>query len=38
MGILKVAHPGTIIPAGIVLALLGNSIEAMKHIKVPKDL
>ncbi len=38
LGILKVAHPGTIIPAGIVLAFLGNSIEAMKHIKVPKDI
>lgn len=38
LSILKFALPGTIIPAGITLALLGNAFEGIKHIQVPKDL
>ena len=37
LSILKFATPGTVVPAGIVLALLWNAFEGIKHIQVPKD-
>ncbi len=37
LSILQFASPGTIVPAGLVLGLAGNTIEGMKHIQVPKD-
>jgi|GEM_PF-2722508 len=36
--ILKYASPGLIIPAGLVVGLTGNGIEALKHVQVPADL
>lgn len=38
LSLLKLASPGLIIPAGLVVGLTSNSIEGIQHIQLPEDI